>query len=572
MRVLAGPLAGRLAEVTGWGGVRGVEVLVPGGGDDAVDPAYLEVAAGAAVLQRSLVNLTVMEEPSMSTVLMHPVGGQEVVLRDLADPGPFPHPDGFRSARANGQTKVDARNWGLACLAALVDVGPANREAMVARWLTAPILERVLNEGLLPERVDRLCFVVTDQDPPRQDDTRAFGELLALWVAGMAHHRTRGVREVIDPVVLDRDPHLSDAVIDRVRAEAGRVVGRCKRVVVVQAGGTPGMAVGITFGMVLSRVGPVSQLYVSNNGPVSTVDFPALIRRASVYEAVGQFLERRQPGAAATALAATEPSGEAADLARVVDCIALVARRNLVEARAAKAALGPLAGLGQDGAAAHAALTALLGHRSPGDVSALLTLAAWDALEAQAGRDYDRLVSQLAAIDDNLAAQWFAALGVDPTSGAALKAYFPGHDWDRFRTCKEMESGVRARLVAGNNDLPLTAATEVLSCAGTKGGCGLGRHPAVSAGMKDLAESVSARRRWGPLRDLRNAGPLAHGLVPIDRKDLESALRDRRGKVRIGPDVAAWLGRTYMDVGLPLPGDAARQACEAVARRLRELP
>ena len=82
--------------------------------------------------------------------------------------------------------------------------------------------------------------------------------LLLEWMVGQgfmpgaddAPEQARQVLEVAPPVVLQRSPHITDAVMAVVRRRLPELAGGCGRVAVVHAGGTPAM----TYGTMLAAV------------------------------------------------------------------------------------------------------------------------------------------------------------------------------------------------------------------------------------------------------------------------------------------------------------------------------
>ncbi|WP_208029697.1 hypothetical protein [Rhabdothermincola sediminis] len=245
--VRTGAHAGLAGEVVAWAGDRGVEVLA-GERLVTVDPFDLE-RTDARLDAPVTVGLTVVEPDPVPTLLVVTVGNRDLVARPTGD-SPFPPsgdfpvehaPDGPPSARAR---RVSARAWGAACLAALERHREQDRAALVVEHLDAPIVGRVLREAALPAVLERLVFVVTDQDPAHPDDTVAFGELLRWWVEGSAFDRDRPIRSLEPPIVLHHAPHVLQAVVHFVSEALGPLVGGVQRVAVARSGGTPAMGFG----------------------------------------------------------------------------------------------------------------------------------------------------------------------------------------------------------------------------------------------------------------------------------------------------------------------------------------
>ena len=251
VEILTGPAAGMFGEVVAWRGADMVEVLLEqSAADDGVEMSadeLVEVPVSTVELRAhrlsgtATMTVEVVATEDSRVTLIHPVGGQDVIA--LGDLGPFPTPDGFSTTRET-QRKVAARAWGAACLEAIAELQLplAEQEQLVAAHLDAPLLRRVLDEGLLPLELWRLVLIVTDQvDAPHVDDTAAFGELLGLWVAGTATTRRRVV-ERVESVVLRHAPHRFDFVTAQLDEHLVRWSLDSDEVVVVQAGGTPSMS------------------------------------------------------------------------------------------------------------------------------------------------------------------------------------------------------------------------------------------------------------------------------------------------------------------------------------------
>ena len=299
VEILTGPAAGMFGEVVAWRGADMVEVLLEqSAADDDVEMSadeLVEVPVSTVELRphrlsgTATMTVEVVATEDSRVTLIHPVGGQDVIA--LGDLGPFPTPDGFSTTRET-QRKVAARAWGAACLEAIAELPLAEQEQLVAAHLDAPLLRRVLDEGLLPSKLWRLVLIVTDQvDAPHVDDTAAFGELLRLWVAGTATTRRRVV-ERVESVVLQHAPHRFDFVTAQLDEHLARWSLDSDEVVVVQAGGTPSMSFGALTSALTSGAGiPVRHLQVPYGQPVVEVDFPATIRRAQAVATVTALYE-----------------------------------------------------------------------------------------------------------------------------------------------------------------------------------------------------------------------------------------------------------------------------------------
>lgn len=265
--------AGQLGEVVGYRGFVGVEVMTEDHDLRAWPPDHLvRVDPGSPIDAVTLGWFVVDEDPS-PVAMVFPVGSREI--QPTADLGPFPAPDRYIVKRPMGSA-VSARAWGQACLDAVAGLHPSNAAPIVARHLDAPMLRRVLVEASLPASVARLTLLVSDQDPPHDGDTAAFGQLLALWLVGTEAVRDRKVDHVGDPVVLRAAPHLLEPVIFAVREELPRIVGDAERLAIVQAGGTPAMSEGTLLAAALELERPVRHIQVPHNQPLVEADFPPL--------------------------------------------------------------------------------------------------------------------------------------------------------------------------------------------------------------------------------------------------------------------------------------------------------
>ncbi|WP_334142937.1 hypothetical protein [Rhabdothermincola sp.] len=275
--VRTGAHVGLSGEVVAWAGERGVEVLA-GERLVSVDPSDLE-RTDARLDAPVTVGLTVLEPDPVPTLLVVTVGNRDLVPRATED-SPFPRPGDFPVEHTPGgppsasARRVSARAWGAACLEVLERHPEHDRAVLVAEHLDAPIVGRVLREAALPAVLDRLVFVVTDQDPAHPDDTVAFGELLRWWVAGSAFDRDRPIRSVELPIVLHHAPHVLQTVVHVVSEALAPLVGGVQRVAVARSGGTPAMGFG-TLLAALAVAGPeqvVRDIDVPLDQPIIEMD------------------------------------------------------------------------------------------------------------------------------------------------------------------------------------------------------------------------------------------------------------------------------------------------------------
>jgi hypothetical protein len=264
--VVAGVHLGHRGEVVGWLGDNGLQVLTDDDESVAVSPFDLE-RTDRSIEFSATMHRDVEEIDAPSTLLVITVGTHDLALADGVDPasvGLTERPD----------EPGTARQWTSICAQLAADVPADERTAWVANRFDAPIVGRVLREAALGPVIDRLCFVVTDQDPPHDDDTFAMADLLALWVEGTSALRQRDICEITDPIVLTHAPHVLDAVVHFVEpALRQRSVG-VQRLAVERTGGTPAMGFG-TLLAAMAAVGPnqvVRDIDVPRDQPLIEMD------------------------------------------------------------------------------------------------------------------------------------------------------------------------------------------------------------------------------------------------------------------------------------------------------------
>lgn len=542
---LEGRYAGTVGEVVGWGGQRGVEILVHGEAPDVVAvPANRLEVVPAGLLRPVAWDITVIEEPPVSVTVIHPVGGQDIQPLDHNDLGPFPSPAGYESDR-RGQRKVDARRWGEACVAAVADLADVEQARLVAAYLDAPLLRQVLDHAALPEAVTRLVPVVTDQDPPHLDDTAAYGRLLALWLQGCAGQRVRRVAEVAAPIVIPRAPHLLGPVLEAVRPHVHGTVGGCAEVVVVQAGGTPSMTFGVLLAYTLGSDGvPVRHVQVPHGGQLIEVDFPALVQRARAVEAARELLRRRDLPGARIVLAAIAGQEQVRTALKVVAVVGqLTAKRTLTPADIDAAAT----------ALHDPRVEQLRALAAQDQLRTALQLRAWEALAAWQLDDQSRFVSLLSSLFEHLPTHWFSSHGADPCDAQAVRAALDPFDWGGFPTCRQsLGAGVklRKRLVRSRPVSEPATCQEIIRCVAFRNDCTCGLGRAKGAAQLRAAATAWKRYQASGLHELRNRS--AHGLLPTAPGDVERALS--KVGVRDG-DVRGWLTAQLATFGLPLGED-----------------
>jgi hypothetical protein len=290
-------------EVVAWRGRLGVEVLVV---DDEGHPSTTTVTPWALTRDDTplpdpvTVGWIVVEDDPAPTLLVVPVGTQDVQPPADGDLGPFPDPAGHGLDRNALSRRVAAREWGRACLDALAGLDDDAAAALVARHLRCPMIGRVLDEASLPDTVRRVALVATDQERPHHDDTVWFAELVGLWLRGRGHLLAadaddapiRLVAELADPVLLRSMPHVTDAVSFALGSRMGALADGCDRIAVVHAGGTPGMTFGALLAAVLHGHRPVRHIQVP--GPLridgAVIDQPLIELDVAALPEVGTAL------------------------------------------------------------------------------------------------------------------------------------------------------------------------------------------------------------------------------------------------------------------------------------------
>lgn len=266
VEVVAGTHLGHRGEVVGWLGDNGVQVLTDDDVSVAASPFDLE-RTDRAIEFSATMHRDIEEIDAPSTLLVITVGTHDLALATGVDPdsvGLTERPDDLGAAR----------KWTTICAQLAAEVPPDERAAWVADHFDAPIVGRVLREAALGPVIDRLCFVVTDQDPPHEDDTYAMADLLGLWVTGTSALRQRDVREIADPIVLTHAPHVLDAVVHFVEPALRQRSSGVQRLAVERTGGTPAMGFG-TLLAAMAAAGPnqvVRDIDVPRDQPLIEMD------------------------------------------------------------------------------------------------------------------------------------------------------------------------------------------------------------------------------------------------------------------------------------------------------------
>jgi hypothetical protein len=529
----------------------------------------------------------------MTTVLVQPIGGQDVRLREEGMRGPFPDPGEFSSTRRD-QLKVDAREWGAACLKAVAGLPREEQARLVAAHLDAPFLRRVLEEAPLPKEVKRLVFVVTDQATEDRrghwDDTASFGELLSLWLEGSAAVLPRRVKRVDEPIVLRDRPDELRPVMERVSREVERVLDGCDEAVVVQGGGTPAMKFGVLLTIVLGSAGKrVRHVHVPDQRGIVEAELPAVIHQARTVEVARRLLDRRQPGAAAALL---DSLGEAEPIRQSRQVCVLADRLHRSREIKDKMIGAAETALSEKRTAELRALA------SQPRLTVAIKLGGWDAQAAWRQQDFPRYVNLVSAVFDHLPAHWFLAAegaGIQPDDAAGVMALFPTFDdarWRRFIFCRRPKSPpvrdwsevkveklygderTRAKLVHPRHrefsDQAMAAVFDCLTSDACR--CKLGEvQMALPAAMlPGLQKALDAWRRFqeSELHRLRNRSILSHEVLPTPPGRVRAAVQELG---RADGDGAAWLAEQLKAFCIDLGDDLVEQLCADAAQQLGKL-
>jgi hypothetical protein len=261
----------RLGEVIAWAGPsRGLEIDLPEFPYEVAVPPVRVVRVDEPNDDPVTVGWRVVDPDPTPTLLLVPIGTRDVQPRRSGDLGPF-STEHAPMAAARGDTQF--REWSRKT-AEILSVGVEEPAAKAVTYLDMPMLRRALDEASLPDRVARLVFIVTDQDPPGTGDTVHVPTIARHWLVGRGHldpPETALERPVLDigtPIVVRRAPHVLDAVFHQIAEPLQRVSRGCGRISVVIAGGTPAM----TYAAVLAASGILGQ------SAVRTVQVPAPLR------------------------------------------------------------------------------------------------------------------------------------------------------------------------------------------------------------------------------------------------------------------------------------------------------
>jgi len=181
-----------------------------------------------------------IEVDGPSTCIIQCVGTRDLIYvpSPITDEQQIPPLEDFNSLR----------EWSTFALSALENLEEEDRNQLLRSSFRAPILERVLQEGILPRIVERLVLVSTDQEPQHPFDTIFCSRILSLWLEAHGHiidigepdTSRRWIRSVsVLPIV--SLPHVVDAVVHKLKSDIPELSQNAQRTVVVHGGGTPAM-------------------------------------------------------------------------------------------------------------------------------------------------------------------------------------------------------------------------------------------------------------------------------------------------------------------------------------------
>ena len=189
--------------------------------------------------QSATVGQFYVEADGPSTIIIECVGTRDLVY--IADKDT----DSLFPAMENG---ASLRDWSATVVQLLRQMQPNERHAALRQSFQAPIIERVLQEGVLPRVIDKLILVTTDQLIQHPQDTIYCAQILEMWLEAHGHVVNVGEpdasRRWIESVAIfpiTQLPHVIDAVAHKIKTEIPEWAGTNERIVVVHGGGTPAM-------------------------------------------------------------------------------------------------------------------------------------------------------------------------------------------------------------------------------------------------------------------------------------------------------------------------------------------
>ena len=196
-----------------------------------------------------------VEVDGPATVVVQSVGTRDVVIASSTGAHALPGPASFMRTDVSGtQSRPAVRDWMANVRRILDSLDMQQRDEVIRSQVRAPILERVLQEAVLPRTLERLVLVATDQADAELNgqDTVDTAAVLVHWLEANGHmygigepdQSRRWVREVVVETIT-HVPHIIDAVAHRLKRSVDMWADGAERLVVVQGGGTPGMNMGV---------------------------------------------------------------------------------------------------------------------------------------------------------------------------------------------------------------------------------------------------------------------------------------------------------------------------------------
>lgn len=189
--------------------------------------------------QSSTIGQFYVETDGPSTMVIECVGTRDLIYLESTDS----HNDVPRLDNA-----TSLRDWSFSVLQTLRKMDPVNRQTLLVQSFKAPIIERVLQEGVLPRVLKKLVLVTTDQLIEHPQDTIYCAQILEMWLEAHGHVINVGEpgasRRWIESIVvfpITQLPHVIDAVVYKIKSEIPQWIESCERIVVVHGGGTPAM-------------------------------------------------------------------------------------------------------------------------------------------------------------------------------------------------------------------------------------------------------------------------------------------------------------------------------------------
>ena len=182
----------------------------------------------------------IVESDGPTTVIIQCIGTRDLVMvptSGISEYGlqPIENYSSFREWSENTLQIIEAMSQDL-------------QQDVLRTAFQVPIIERVLQEAVLPRVIEQLVLITTDQENQHPQDTIFCARIIELWLQAHGHVVGRGEpnmsRRWIHNVTvwsISHLPHVVDAVTHRMKSEIETWTNNCERIVVVHGGGTPAM-------------------------------------------------------------------------------------------------------------------------------------------------------------------------------------------------------------------------------------------------------------------------------------------------------------------------------------------